>query len=744
MQLGRCCRCAGKARAVTLKGIDITDGTTVWNYGPGSFWRHHYGLDAISGLVPNLSATLDKYIIAAESGTSAASSGLRSGAGLAANAVEALTITKLDSTDGTVIESATLEGVFANLVNAYGYSFINGHVITDAAALSGGDYVAVCKRVPVIEFDSFTSNTASKTYILHAHSQREGNVLVRTRTSDELITIPWNSSAAAVETLFEATADCTAATVSGGPWPLRKIQVDVTWSVSSGDIKSIATSGTYTAGGGVGTGSCSWTWDAMFSTWNATDLCTTGSPGGMPTRSGAYDGETVAGVCTITGTTTRSVDGTAVSYSTSTGLMQSAVGYEFGRNDTVTPAKLLVKTGTLPTWTAAATLKPLAMAAADNDVVVVIPVADQTEASSTVEAWTVADPWIQNWQKWTNTATARGRVGVLNVQANTACVSFPKITATGGARAAATIDVATETITEYEQTVVSASTANTNNSAESYLSDGSATEMTVVEYDLAYRDAAYPNIGFQNHFEGSEVCIDGDEWLFGTSVLQQGGSSNSAIGTDSTQFYAVSYPGTAGVNYGPPERTPPVEANDSREYYWWFYLPLHTIYETGTQWRFRFQGSSSTQYTSWLNWYCTGGDIEAAVIATFGENTGGVVSNAEAFPFGVPSSIGNANFSPLEQGLDIIFRAAGNANGVALGYIPAGFTSLNRVTIEFQNISQPNILGFGAWSRTDGSIVWQRTFGSTASPAKTYATPRQGWLKGAFLYVAGDLVDAEV
>ena len=63
MLVGRCCRCKGDNRPVTLKAFAMTDGSTEWEYGPGSWWRHHYGADEISGLVPDLDATPNTYVL---------------------------------------------------------------------------------------------------------------------------------------------------------------------------------------------------------------------------------------------------------------------------------------------------------------------------------------------------------------------------------------------------------------------------------------------------------------------------------------------------------------------------------------------------------------------------------------------------------------------------------------------------------------------------------------------------------
>ena len=250
MKMQLSCGCCRQLKAVTIKGIDKDTGTTIWEYGPGSLWRHHYGLDAISGVVPDLSATLNKYAIAAGAYPSYAACGNRNAGTLAANVCEGLSVVKLNSLDGTTIESATLTGLFTGEGSGATIGLISGFSMTNAAALSGGDYVIVGERTPTIEFMDYSSNTATKEYILHAHGLIGGNVYLKTRTSNETITIPYNSDAGAVETLFEATGDCVSATATGGPWPLLPISIEVEWSASGGDISAIATTGTQSAVGG--------------------------------------------------------------------------------------------------------------------------------------------------------------------------------------------------------------------------------------------------------------------------------------------------------------------------------------------------------------------------------------------------------------------------------------------------------------------------------------------------------------
>jgi len=436
MQISCGC-CIGHIEAVTIKGIDKTDGTTIWEYGPGSLWRHHYGVDAISGIVPNLSATLNKYAIAAGLYPNYAACGNRNTATLTANVCEPLSVVKLNSLDGTVIESAGLTGIFCDTITDVSVGLVNGQSIRNAAALSGGDYVIVGDRIPFIEFVGFASNGATKEYILHAHGQQSGNVYLKTRTSSETITIPYDSNAAAVEALFEATADCISATATGGPWPLSPIEIEVEWSASSGDISAISATATYSAEGpetiyswgnvyNGGDDSYTMTLTVTSITVGATFEFQFDGTGPLdPSTTFTYVSTTedaiafiaaleiafeayrashageanwgfvvlvdsVSNVFTveygsdarfltvdatnISGITdTRGAGACAVAYDTGTGVMTSAVGYVFGMAPGKVATKMFSETAAIPTFTGLAVLGIRAIGAGPDNAIVAVP-----------------------------------------------------------------------------------------------------------------------------------------------------------------------------------------------------------------------------------------------------------------------------------------------------------------------------------------------------------------------------------
>ena len=238
MLVGRCCKCK-TVEPVTIKGLTASTGVTEWEYGPGALWAQHYGADRISG-IKNDWTTNNKFVLAGGLGYFAGTPGVRSSGALTANCAQCLTLVKLNSTDGTEVESATMQGVFA-YAQSGGAAFqtVNMTRLTAPVGLSGGDYLVPHSMDPAVEWVDYTTDTANKEYILHRHTLQGGNVYIRTKTSSETITIPYNATAAVVKTLFENTTDCTVATVTGGPWPDAAINVDVTWTQSTGDISGI-------------------------------------------------------------------------------------------------------------------------------------------------------------------------------------------------------------------------------------------------------------------------------------------------------------------------------------------------------------------------------------------------------------------------------------------------------------------------------------------------------------------------
>ena len=785
-----CCSPA-KVKAVTIKGIDKTDGTTVWEYGPGSFWRHHYGSDAISGVVPNLSATLNKYAVGAGVYPAYNNCGNRNSATLVANAAEALTLTKLDSLDGTVIESAVLTGFLCDTIGTSFVGLMAGISISNAAALSGGDYVIVGERSPFIEFVSFASNTATKSYILHAHGHQAGNIYLKTRTSNETITIPQNATAAEVETLFEATSDCTAATVTGGPWPLLPITVEATWSVAGGDISAISATSTATATGlgldyeweivyiDVGIQALDVTINILpigvefsfefsigevFSYTSATEDIPTflaalaaameafaiaqGADGawesvasGLPDTI-AVTGNTIRityssaiGIHPLTvtsdggegATDSRRAGSCAAAYDTGTGAMTSAVGFKFGFSSDRTPLKMFTDNAALPTVTGLDVLGILAIGSGPSDSVIVTP---NLRNNGDITKANVLEKWNIASGAWTFDWQVYCNAKML-MPFIIACESGSVICPIG----AKIFDGARE-----------------RTAAKLAVSDGARTELNTIYGSITEPDnwtatimkddsasvyctftyeisTTFANRRFLYNPRGADTWIDGDELRLGAFPF----------GFDSTIVYAQSSSGMTEFNYTG------TSASGGSEVYIRFYAKHTSRSAEPQQFRFKLARMPGVNYTAWLNWYATESEIETALNNLLG------TGNCSLVDLGVdPTITVNNPVSLIEHNPEFKFLTdvgftpgSGRIPGSYFVYRNSG-TVITGVEIEMQTLTPfatPQG-GMAAYSITDATLVWDRAFGTKGSETITHA--QHAWLHGDFVYAYGTIVDAEL
>ena len=750
MLLGRCCRCK-TVEPVTIKGLTASTGVTEWEYGPGALWAQHYGADRISGIKNEWTAN-NKFVLAGGLGYFAGTPGPRyvpTGA-LTANCAECLTLVKLDSTDGTEVESATMQGVFAYAqVGTGAFQTVNMTRMVLPVGLSGGDYLMPHSMDPCVEWVDYTTNTANKEYILHRHTLQGGNVYIRTKTFSETITIPYNATASVVKTLFENTADCTAATVTGGPWPDAAINVDVTWSQSTGDISGIKFDSTYSAGG---SGSCTFQWNAGTSTWVlVSDSCNPG-PAEEPLTSGTYDGELRAGTCPVSfpppPTGTRDTRSAAIAWSTSTGAITSYVGRIFGLGSSSVPGKLIAETaGTVPTVSTLSTsdIETDLCAGASNSVLVF---GFQGTNGRTVEGWTVGSPWSRIWQKYINADIWAGRWAWATglAQSGKVAVCVRRRVYNTSEKAGTIADIAAGTFTEFDESEVSTSGTLNNNAAVSRLLDGSATDRLAYAYERRFTTTTSPVGEIAYNLGGSQFKTPSKKLLIGTWYAPLGADADRiyapvlTFSDDTTPILWSNNNNTLGPTVGGVAYAGSI----SRTYRWRWYTRPDERYNAG-EFRILFKPQAGTgltnKTTAWLDWQCSGTDIVNAVLALFPENTEGVVSNVRVNPLGATNVTDNSPaISLFEANIDIHFQAAGS-----LGFIDPRYVSTGRVSIEVRSRSTfPSTGGLVAYSATDASVVWSRNYGSTASPAKTYPSPQGGWLRGSRLYVYGNVVDNEL
>jgi len=794
MKMQWSCGCCRQVQAITIKGIDKTDGTTVWEYGPGSFWRHHYGADAISGLVPNLSATLDKYAISAGAYPTYNNTGNRNTATLVANVAEAMTVTKLDSTDGTVVESAVLTGIFCNEVGTTFVSLAPGLSINNAAALSGGDYVVVGERLPFIEFVDYASNTATKSYILHAHGQQAGNVYLKTRTSSETITIPFDSAASAVETLFEATSDCVSATATGGPWPLSPIEIEVEWSASSGDISGIAASPTYPI---TGPGTV-YTWNTSFnggdlsytetitvtsvtigSEWSlqfngagglgvSSEFVYTAATTDVPTFIAAFEAalaayqashageanwsyvvliDSASNVLTIEygqdarllilnvdssgATDTRRAGSCAAAYDTGTGLMTSAVGYAFGYSDGRTPTKMFTESDALPTITGLNVLGILGIGAGPSNSVIITP---QVRNSGDSVKANVVEAWNIASGAWTYDWQVYCNATML-MPAIIICESGYVLCPIGAKRFDAVRDRTAAKLLVADGTITEVMTTYgtltvPDNWQASRMFDDTPGSYLTWGFEVTYEDQAPGANSYTINDRGIDAWADGDDFRLGAVPFA---ADASAIYASQTRHITGNW------------RYDAIGTSADDELFFKFLATYTARSAEPQQFRFKFERMPGTNYTDWLDWYATETEIEAALNALLGSG------NCSLIDFGLdPTPVVNnpvalIEFNPLFR----FYTDTGYTPGS--GRIPAGYfrfrndgVLIGGIEIEMQTITPfaTPAGGMAAYDITNATLIWDRAFGTKG--AATITQPQYAWLQGDFVYAYGSMVDAEL
>lgn len=787
MKMNYCCCCGERRiiRWVTIKGLDVLDGATLWEYGPGSGWAHHYGLDAITGIEPIITDPWvpDRYVIRTQTNGVAAEIGNRNTATLVANCERAIKITKLNSLTGSVTSTVNLECGFVTAVDTSG-SYTSLHQLfalsysqAIVAGLSNGFWATIGNVAPSIELLSFTSNGATKTYTFHAHTNTAGQITFTTRGGATL-TLDYDATAAEVETAIEALAGVTSATCTGGPWPWRKIEVEVVWSASTNDFATIAHSGSLSAsafttaytfpGGGqerltvtptvVAPGSLwsfsfpggnTFAYTALTSNVSSFLTAITSAMGTFKTAQGSdgyWDTTTItntgtalqvdysAGVTPLVllvtgGTGGRPVEAAVTVFDPATGLIENAAGYNFGFPDGAS-TWLITQTATAPSYTGQDIQAPVAITAAASAKVVA---AGQRGGQSWVQCWTTGSTWSLNWTKNRPGASSGGISAY--AESDTVLVNFARATFTDGAaktRCGATIAVSTGTVTELDNSFKSTSTRNSDN-AKGFLSmlDDSPADVMI---SGLYRSLDPSNYLYQS--QGVATTWDGttNKSAHGETI----GWNNDTIFAFSTGQIT-----TASLAIISTIRAQPIAFSGARAYVYEFYSPASGEFNDAAQFRFRFLAAGqATLETSWLDWDATNAAIDAALIAIFGENTEGVVSNIIVNAFGDPPALTHPT-SLLERGLTIQF-ATQTAATVGLGFIPPGYVNraLTNVQLQVQNTTEPFDGRITAYNTTDGEELWSREFGVKADTSVGQASA--GWLQGDLLYLYGEQVENDL
>jgi len=718
MQSGRCCNCNHRVlRPINIKAISIVDGVTEWEYGVAAMYSHHYGLDAITAIEGDTSALKNKYVVSCPMFESSASYPLstigmdahnRNASTCVANCSESLYLTKLNSITGAVITSTLIAGWFTKEIPTQLFFETWNTNQRAGIGLSGGDYAISGQLRPSIEFVDFSSNTINKTYKLHAHGNNAGQIHLKTRTSNETISINYNATAAAVKLLFEATADCVSATVTGGPWPLLPITVAATWSVAAGDIKRI----------------------------DADLFSVVGASTNRPTASVFFV------------------------YSTSTGLLTSTVGYLFGfgisKGSSVFPANSAL-TPTAPAFPAFGTPAIGAMGVSNdwygsgngsagpgNNIIGTGGFPDAR--GQTLECWNVSTTWTLAWCKVSQTSCG----GSINIGYNSGLengnvlMSFNRrISSANPTRSlfGATIAVTTGVVTEFDNTSISISSPSIL--TRMLYNDHTQRLFNRITRLFSTSDYNTPPLQFYYH-------LDGQMHQVGSTTMHLEGEIRHA---DATQVYGyLNNPNPSSseyFNYDPPSPTPPpFGLTSAKTYAHTFYTAVVTHAHTGTQFRFVLGRNPITAtdnpqiITAWIDWHATAAQINTALINAIGENTAGVGSSVQVWPFGEPTAASVNTISQLEKGLLIHF--AGAPSKFSQAYLTQNFR-LNsyfvkdQIKIETQTPTWRAAAGVAAWSASTGAVIWSRPFGDQYhdppySPPRTILFPLISWLKADYLY----------
>lgn len=398
--------CCGCKPFITIRRLDHADGKAVWEYGPGANWVFHYGSDTISGMVVPSDTAMNRRV--QNVGTS-----WTTRSGMTANAAEAVTLTKLDATDGTVIESALIPGMW--VVTSSKEAFTTMHSSVSIAGLSGGDIVFKENRKPTLELVDWTNDIAAKQYVIHSNNQVAGNITLVTKTSSETVTIACNSSASAAATAITAGSptDIVSVSVTGGPLPETALEIAITWSAASGDFKSINASTTYTVSG-----------------------------------------------------TSVPANGILTAYSTSTGEITGYLGSILGAGASITRTRLITGTDTIPTSSAPPSLGLFGtrsvFATASDGIMTV-------SSDRTLQYWTLGKPFTRGWAKFVNAVSAGTTYG--NVENDAFIIGVPRKNYGSGVYSGCVLTPSSGAVTEYD-----VSDVKTDDTAAPWLHDSSATD----------------------------------------------------------------------------------------------------------------------------------------------------------------------------------------------------------------------------------------------------------------------------
>lgn len=687
MQVGRCCQCDQRVPFITLKGLQSSDGVTQWEWGPGMLGAKVYGASTFVAIAYDQAAVNN--LTSRGTWFEPTLDAITDAYGFNANISQDIaTISGTAGTDTT----AAIDWLLSDEANSTGSSglMLNLNVAQQPAATSDGHLAIIGHVSPAIIHNTRTSvsTTATKTYKLLPHTLQGGNVTFKTRATYSAITAAHNASASAVASAFAAHGEVSSASATGGPWPLAAIDLSVTWASASNDIWAIENDSTYV----------------------------------ISTTPFTVSRQTAAACFVISG---------------STGDIHSSIPAAAGNGSGSSGDYLLPSAAPFPSSTAARTGVFLDIASASGALVFTSrfqPLFSTPQRN--VEAWTYSGgAWSQSWVRTSFAATPIP--GHLHVEGNSACVSVPRGTYNGTALSAAVAAVATGSMSYLDPDNVS-----TGIQPHVRLKTGSTS--------AAWSFAAVEPVP---HFTRLTYTPDALEVSDNTTQLLIGVNRTGTIaGTISGGI--VGYASA----FGGPASAEPVELPDSvvrtsvitqtpattagiGEYYQLFWPP-GTRHGGATEWRLRFRANYITSvYTSWMAWDATEAQIEAALIALFGQNTEGLYSNVNVSPFTQATPDNTA--SAFEVGLKVMFLVSSNPATDPWGFIDPQYITRDAIRVQTRYAQQPNSNPVCVWSDTDGSVTWSRNYGSVSGSPAYF--PTQMWTDGgSWVWMSGSLVDTDL
>lgn len=650
MLLGRCCHCGDtpRTRYVTLKCLDKTDGTIVWEQ-LVILPVQQYGADYIHAFQPIHPLTFNAYVYQCPTDGSILTTQNRASVTLSANAVkDAFEVVQFNSDDGTDANRNVATWLFAaqEQTVASGYAPFLGTTMAEADGLSGGEMI-IAGHVPVqMELTDYASNNVTKTYVFHPHTHTAGSVTLKTRPSDQTISWAYNASSATVKTAIESVGDVSSATVTGGPWPFAALNVSVTWASSSGDFKSITFTKETLAG---------------FSN--------------RPTMSALFLVDPTSGAITKT------------------------FGYIFGNYSSAVKMHPSVS-GFIPTVPDAIEPGGRPVAGASNS----FCVQQGLNANNWIEGWDATSS-TELWCVYNNHTVSTGEVrpNVVQKRSNAGMVYITgtKKTLAGSDWIGCKVDIAAGTRTEVNH---SQSALNNETCVMTDADNDSATN-AYHQFSTRFQQTS-PGTVYVTVDEQGELDINGNIFRVGSHYLL-GVDASSFYVRHSNDTPTFRYKNPAQT----PALISSTNAR-GYVWRFYASPRFHLETGSEFRFKFTGNSSNPTKYSDWIDWTASAATIKTAIDAAFTANTGGVVDNVTMYPLGTPTAFDNTVGTLeqyLEIRFAGAANATGIAESyIPATYVQQNKITIETRNVSWE-FSPPGIASF---DRATAALNWTRAFGT--------------------------------